>query len=221
MSFYSFLFFVYRKIFLNVFQKIFIRLSFVKFLTYKTNTKRMKKHEKGKWERKRKEEKALCLLEKGMWITMSISKSYFFETSGYDFESQMADFITLFARDKWGNSAVKFSTEYQDRYEGTDIFLLGIPVDITLDFANKNKTKRLDTLVLDGVTIDLGARFGNGKADFETPVLVVGADTALGITKHNMCATRSQLKRLGVEKTKFHLLRNISTTDTLKSGMIG
>ena len=117
---------------------------------------------------------------------MNISEGYYFESSGHEFESEMADFITSFARSEWGSAAVKFSTEHQDRYEGTDIFLLGIPVDITLNFAGKNKTKRLDTLDFDGVAIDLGVRFGNGKSDFKTPVLVIGAATALGIAKHNM-----------------------------------
>jgi len=117
---------------------------------------------------------------------MNISERYSFETSGYEFESEMADYLTLFARREWGSSAVKFSTMYQDRFEGTDIFVLGVPIDITLDFAGKNKTRRLDTLVLDGVTVDLGIRYGNGRADFETPVLVIGAETACGITKTNM-----------------------------------
>ena len=125
---------------------------------------------------------------------MSISERCYFESSGYEFEAEMADFITSFAKREWGESAVKFSTEQQDRYEGTDIFLLGVPVDITLDFSGKNKTKLLDTLVIDGVTIDLGVRFGNGKADFKTPVLVIGAGTALGITKHNMYIALDTIK---------------------------
>ena len=125
---------------------------------------------------------------------MSISASYYFESSGHEFESEMADFITQFARREWGDTAVKFSTKNQDRYEGTDIFLLGVPVDITLDFAGKNKTKWLDTLVIDGVTIDLGVRFGNGRADFKTPVLVIGAGTALGINKSNMYIALDAIK---------------------------
>ena len=125
---------------------------------------------------------------------MNISESYYFESNGYEFESEMAEFITLFARREWGEAAVKFGTKQQDFYEGTDIFLLGVPVDITLDFAGKNKTKRLDTLVIDGVTIDLGVRFGNGRADFKTPVLVIGAGTALGITKHNMYIALDTIK---------------------------
>ena len=125
---------------------------------------------------------------------MSIRENYYFESSGYEFESEMAEFITSFAKREWGNSAIKFSTENQDRYEGTDMFLLGVPLDITLDFESKNKTKLLDTLVIDGVTIDLGVRFGNGKVDFQIPVLVIGAATALGIAKHNMYIVLDAIK---------------------------
>ena len=125
---------------------------------------------------------------------MAMNERYFFEAGGYEFESEMADYLTLFARREWGSSAVKFSTARQDRFEGTDIFVLGIPIDITLDFAGKNKTKRLGTLELDGVTIDLGVRFGNGRAKFKTPVLVIGAETALGITKQNMWITLDIIK---------------------------
>jgi len=125
---------------------------------------------------------------------MSISEKYYFESSGYEFESEMADFITSFARKEWGDAAVKFSTELQDRHEGADIFLLGIPVDITLNFARKNKTKWLETLVLEGANINLGIRYGNGKVKFENPVLVIGAETALGITMQNMWVTLDIIK---------------------------
>ena len=69
-----------------------------------------------------------------------------------------------------------------------------MPIDVTLAFDKKNKTRRLETLELDGVTIDLGIRFGNGKAQFKTPVLVIGAETALGITKSNMWITLEIIK---------------------------
>ena len=125
---------------------------------------------------------------------MRMNNRYYFESSGYEFESYLSEFITLFARREWGSSAVKFSTDRQDRFEGTDIFVLGIPVDITLDFARKNKTRLLGSLELDGVTIDLGIRFGNGRADFKTPVLVIGAESACGITKQNMWVTLDTIK---------------------------
>jgi len=116
---------------------------------------------------------------------MRVQDSYFFEAGGYEFESDVVSVVSSFAKREWGNNAVKFSTMQQDRYEGTDLFVLGVPIDITLDFERKNKTRRLGKLELDGVIIDIGIRFGNNRANFKTPVLVIGAETALGITKSN------------------------------------
>jgi hypothetical protein len=120
--------------------------------------------------------------------------NYFFESGGYEFESSVAEMVSSFAKREWGSGSVKFSTVQQDRYEGTDLYVLGVPIDITLAFERKNKTRRLDTLVLDGVTIELGIRIGNGKARFNTPVLVIGAETALGINKSNMWITLDVIK---------------------------
>jgi len=117
---------------------------------------------------------------------MNTSNRFYFEASGYEFESELVDYFSTYAKREWGNKAVQFSTEQQDRYEGTDLFVLGIPIDVTLAFATKNKTRKLGRMEFDGVTIDFGIRFGNGKANFKTPVLVIGAETAIGITKNNM-----------------------------------
>lgn len=125
---------------------------------------------------------------------MRIKDSYFFEAGGHEFESGVVEVVSAFAKREWGVGAVKFSTVQQDKYEGTDLYVLGVPIDITLAFEKKNKTRRLETLELDGVTIDLGIRFGNGKATFQTPVLVIGAETALGITKNNMWITLDIIK---------------------------
>jgi len=125
---------------------------------------------------------------------MRVKDSYFFEAGGHEFESDMVEVLSAFAKREWGNTAVKFSTKQQDIYEGTDLYVLGVPIDITLAFEKKNKTRRLKTLELEGVTIDLGIRFGNGKASFKTPVLVIGAETALGITKSNMWITLDIIK---------------------------
>jgi len=125
---------------------------------------------------------------------MNISERYFFEAGGHEFESFIADIVSIFAKREWGTKAVKFSTEKQDLYEGTDLFVLGVPIDVTLAFAKKEKTNRLETLVIDGVTIDFGLRLGNWKANFKTPVLVIGAETAVGITKSNMWAVLDTFK---------------------------
>jgi hypothetical protein len=63
-----------------------------------------------------------------------------------------------------------------------------------LAFEKKNKTRKLGALTLNGVTIDFGVRFGNGKADFNLPVLVIGAETAVGITKSNMWVALDTVK---------------------------
>ena len=125
---------------------------------------------------------------------MRVQDNYFFEAGGLEFESDVIEVVSAFAKREWGDTAVKFSTVQQDRYEGTDLYVLGIPIDITLAFEKKNKTNRLETLVLDGVTIDLGIRFGNGRVNFKTPVLVIGAGTALGITTSNMWYTLDVIK---------------------------
>ncbi|MCL1884457.1 MAG: hypothetical protein FWF81_12010 [Defluviitaleaceae bacterium] len=120
--------------------------------------------------------------------------SYFFETGGLEFECGVVDVVSAFAKREWGNKAVKFSTTQQDRHEGTDFFVLGIPIDITLAFDKKNKTRKVGTLKMDGVTIDFGVRFGNNKAKFKTPVLVIGAEAAIGISKSNMWITLGIIK---------------------------
>jgi len=112
--------------------------------------------------------------------------NYFFEAGGYEFESGVVDVVHSFATHRWGVGSVKFSTSRQDRFEGTDLFVLGVPIDVTLAFERKSRTRRLGAMSVEGLTIDFGVRFGNRKADFEMPVLVIGAATAIGITKANM-----------------------------------
>jgi len=123
-----------------------------------------------------------------------MNNSYFFEAGGHEFESEVVDVVSAYARRAWGESSVQFSTANQDRYEGTDLFVLGIPADITLAFAKKNRMHNLGHLTLGGVTVDFGLRLGNGKAEFETPVLVIGAKRADGITKCNMWVVLDTIK---------------------------
>lgn len=125
---------------------------------------------------------------------MSVKNQFFFDAGGHEFESGVVDIVSDFAKSEWGNKAIKFSTVQQDRYEGTDVFVLGVPIDITLAFEKKNKTHKLGTMSLNGVTIDFGIRLGNGRAKFQTPVLVIGAETALGISKSNIWAVLDTIK---------------------------
>jgi len=119
---------------------------------------------------------------------------HFFEAGGYEFESEIADIVSVYAKREWGLGAVKFSTEQQDRYEGTDLFVLGVPIDVTLAFHMKEKTQKLDTIIIDGVTIEFGLRIGNWRTNFKNPVLVIGAQTAIGITKNNMWSALNTIK---------------------------
>ena len=134
---------------------------------------------------------------------MSLKNNYFFETGGHKFESGVVDAVSAFAEREWGINAVKFCTVHQDLYEGTDLFVLGIPIDVTLAFEKKNRTRSLGALTLDGVTIDFGLRFGNHKANFKIPVLVIGAETALGITINNMWVA------LNIIKSNIHEILNV------------
>ena len=79
-------------------------------------------------------------------------------------------------------------------FEGTDIYLLGVPMDVTLAFGKKDKTRRLGNVSRDGVTVSFGVRFGNAKASFRMPVLVMGVEAAIEITKENMWITLDTLK---------------------------
>ena len=115
-----------------------------------------------------------------------IRNGYFFESAGHEFEDELIGTISSFSKKTWGPKAVRFSTLDQDRFEGTDLYVLDVPVDVTLHFEGKNRTKALQTQIIDGVTVSWGVRFGNGKATFKTPVLVIGAETAVGISKSNM-----------------------------------
>jgi hypothetical protein len=125
---------------------------------------------------------------------MVAKNRYFFDAGGHEFESGVVDIVSSFAKHEWGIGAVKFSTVQQDRHEGTDLFVLGIPIDITLAFEQKDKTRKLGALSFNGVTIDFGVRFGNRKAKFKIPVLVIGAETALGISMSNMWVALDTIK---------------------------
>ena len=108
-------------------------------------------------------------------------------TSGEKLEEMLMDEISRFAIKNWGKGAFKFSAIKQDRLDGVDFFVLGVPVDVTLNYNRKNRMRKLDiSLSFEGISVDFGIRFGNGKAQFKTPVLVIGIDSALRLTHSNM-----------------------------------
>jgi len=123
---------------------------------------------------------------------------YFFERGGHDFESSMVEVIHQYARSAWGKGAITASTMKQDQFEGTDIFVLGVPVDITLAYEQKRQTRKLAQMSFDGITVEFGLRRGNGKSIFKTPVLVIGIEAAAGISYSNMQAVLGTIKhRIG------------------------
>ena len=74
------------------------------------------------------------------------------------------------------------TTVKEDLYEGTDCKVLDVPIDITVNFSGKNRTWRSRTeIILDLCTIKFGVRYGNGKVDFEEPVLVIGVESHIDI----------------------------------------
>jgi len=117
-----------------------------------------------------------------------------FANTGGELEESFVDIVCVFAKSEWGNDTVKLCTVRQDRFEGTDLYVLGVPIDITMAYSRKNKMKELSYRVYEGVTIDFGLRIGNGKVTFETPVLVIGIETALGICKHNLGVVMETIK---------------------------
>src|SRR5699024_10710162 len=68
------------------------------------------------------------------------------------------------------------STQDQDLYEGTDCFVDGVPIDITLN-QNKRSMKFLDRFILEGLTVNVFLRFGCGRRTFCKPVLVIQFET--------------------------------------------
>lgn len=63
-----------------------------------------------------------------------------------------------------------------DLFEGTDCKIWGLPTDFTYNFTNKDHMTVLKNSVdlFCGVRVKFGVRTGNGHADFDTPVLVIG-----------------------------------------------
>lgn len=64
------------------------------------------------------------------------------------------------------------SSQQEDLFEGTDFFVGEVPVDVTIN-SGKNFSKHLDTFVLDGITLNVLKRYGNGSAKFKRPTLVL------------------------------------------------
>lgn len=68
------------------------------------------------------------------------------------------------------------ATEEEDLHQGTDFFVSGVPIDVTLD-ENKNYTKFIKKYMLEGITINVMIRYRNAFSRFDKPVLVFQFET--------------------------------------------
>lgn len=95
---------------------------------------------------------------------------------GTDFEDEVVDII----QNTIGEDCIRLSGSYEDRAEGTDATIYGLPCDITVNFYGKDHMEELPAVVpLDFATVRFGVRTGNshnGFTPFENPVLVIGID---------------------------------------------
>lgn len=81
------------------------------------------------------------------------------------------------------NAVVVTSETALDKFQGTDLFIWGIPCDFTYDIMGKDNMDLLDEEVrlLSDCTLKFGVRTGNshnGYTPFETPVLVIGVQAS-------------------------------------------
>jgi hypothetical protein len=67
----------------------------------------------------------------------------------------------------------------EDCYEGTDFFINGIRIDVTLKPV-KRKAKYIDSFVIPGCTIHVQLRYGNHVQDFSEPVLLLYFESFIG-----------------------------------------
>lgn len=93
---------------------------------------------------------------------------------GQEFEEVLVEKVGTFSAKKWGKCFHSTINTEMDTKGGTDFVLLGIPVDVTLNFEGKNYMSKIGSLSFDTANIHFGVRYGNGHCKFETPVLVVG-----------------------------------------------
>lgn len=113
-------------------------------------------------------------------------ENFYFENSGISFESEVTEVIGTICEQSWGKTSFRYSSTKEDRYKGTDFWVLGVPVDVTLDIDRSSHT----TLCKNEVEFDLGSfvfgvRTGNNYGTFEQPVLVIGVKSNLYISIKN------------------------------------
>lgn len=80
---------------------------------------------------------------------------------------------------------VRKSNVIEDLFEGTDMFIDGIRVDITLNDEKKGTLKFIESAQFKNVKVDFSVRTGNGRNEFNEPVVVIRFETNVPITKRN------------------------------------
>lgn len=108
-------------------------------------------------------------------ITSDRIKMDYEKSLGQYFESELYDRMEMVSNldvAKKNHIEIKKSTKKQDEEEGTDLFVTGIPVDLTIN-QDKNYTQWMDSMQASYSTIDFGIRAGNGKVNFKNGVVVV------------------------------------------------
>lgn len=99
---------------------------------------------------------------------------------GQEFEDVIMEKIGVFSIETWGKGSFKSTVNtLLDKNAGTDGILMGVPIDVTLDYISKRQTKKLSNIEFDFGSVTFGIRYGNGKVKFETPVLVIGFDVII------------------------------------------
>lgn len=120
---------------------------------------------------------------------------HFFDKIGIEFETELIERISKVSRSEWGIGSFKFSTIKEDSFDGTDCTVLGVPIDVTLNYEGKKRMKRVRRAVeVNGITVSFGIRYGNRYHEFETPVLVIGIENAVEITRNNIGYTVESLR---------------------------
>lgn len=97
---------------------------------------------------------------------------------GKEFEDTIsAAFYEYFRRRGAEKDCKQVTGTLSDYYGGTDLEIMGVPVDVTYYFKGKDHTVILPSEVETPVsTIKYGVRTGNGHVKFQQPVLVIGVD---------------------------------------------
>ncbi len=100
--------------------------------------------------------------------------------TGFEFEDEV---VSVFKKYSEKMGTLRYFKEVSgtdlDTKQGTDLFVDGIPVDITSNFSEKRKMITLeDEVDVNGTAIKFGIRLGNGHITFKTPVMVVGIDAS-------------------------------------------